>query len=48
MSRKCTENTLVIGNGFSRSVFDGIPSWGNLFEEEKVQSIIIQSCMKHI
>lgn len=26
-------NTLVLGNGFSRSIFKGMPSWGCLFKE---------------
>lgn len=25
------QNTLFVGNGFSRAVFQGVPSWGNLF-----------------
>lgn len=32
MNQKTTENTLFIGNGFSRSVFRDMPSWGDLFE----------------
>ena len=35
MDNNYIENTLVLGNGFSRTVFEGIPSWGNLFDEEK-------------
>lgn len=27
-----SENTLFLGNGFSRNVFKGIPSWEELFE----------------
>lgn len=33
MGRKPVENTLLIGNGFSRSVFRDMPSWGDLFED---------------
>jgi len=29
-----TKNTLFLGNGFSRIVFNNIPSWGDLFKEE--------------
>jgi len=29
------ENTLFLGNGFSRSIFKDIPSWGSLFEEDE-------------
>lgn len=32
MNQKPIENTLFIGNGFSRSVFRDVPSWGDLFE----------------
>ena len=32
MDQKLIENTLLIGNGFSRSVFRNMPSWGDLFE----------------
>lgn len=32
MSQKEIENTLFLGNGFSRSIFRGIPSWGTLYE----------------
>lgn len=32
MDQRFTENTLFIGNGFSRSVFRNMPSWGDLFE----------------
>lgn len=32
MNNNAIENTLFIGNGFSRSVFDNIPSWSDLFE----------------
>lgn len=28
------ENVLLLGNGFSKMLFEGIPSWGNLFNEE--------------
>lgn len=35
MDKNCIENTLFLGNGFSRIVFEGIPSWENLFEGEK-------------
>ncbi len=33
MGMKIMENTLFLGNGFTRSVFQNIPSWGDLFEE---------------
>lgn len=33
MSPKSTENTLFLGNGFSRTVFQDIPAWGNLFSK---------------
>lgn len=32
MGEKYIENTLFLGNGFSRNVFEGIPSWEDLFE----------------
>lgn len=32
MAQTLRENTLLIGNGFSRSVFCQVPSWGKLFE----------------
>lgn len=32
MAQTPRENTLLIGNGFSRSVFREVPSWGELFE----------------
>ena len=28
------ENTLFLGNGFSRSIFSNIPSWGSLFDTD--------------
>ena len=31
MSQESTPNTLFLGNGFSRSVFQDMPAWGNLF-----------------
>lgn len=34
MDENCFENTLVLGNGFSRTIFDKMHSWGNLFEGE--------------
>jgi len=33
MGMKIMENTLFLGNGFTRSVFQNMPSWGDLFEE---------------
>lgn len=33
MSQKPTQNTLFIGNGFSRAVFQKVPSWGGLFRK---------------
>lgn len=35
MDKNYIENTLVIGNGFSRTVFEDVASWGNLFEGDK-------------
>lgn len=32
MSSKVIENTLFLGNGFTRSVFQDMPSWGDLFD----------------
>lgn len=32
MEQKPTENTLLLSNGFSRSIFRDMPSWGDLFE----------------
>lgn len=32
MAQVLRENTLFLGNGFSRSVFRNVPSWGELFE----------------
>lgn len=32
MKQKPAENTLLLGNGFSRSIFRDMPSWGDLFE----------------
>lgn len=32
MAQTSEENTLLLGNGFSRSVFRDVPSWGELFE----------------
>lgn len=32
MAQVLRENTLFLGNGFSRSVFHDVPSWGELFE----------------
>lgn len=32
MGEEYIENTLFLGNGFSRNVFEGIPSWEDLFE----------------
>jgi len=31
MCQKSVLNTLFVGNGFSRAVFEGVPSWSNLF-----------------
>lgn len=31
MCHNSIQNTLFVGNGFSRAVFPGVPSWGNLF-----------------
>lgn len=36
MDQKTTENTLFIGNGFSRSVFRDMPSWDDLFEDVSI------------
>lgn len=33
MDQKTVENTLFIGNGFSRSIFRDMPSWDDLFED---------------
>ena len=32
MEQKKLENTMFIGNGFSRTIFQNMPSWGELFE----------------
>lgn len=31
MCQRSVQNTLFVGNGFSRAVFQGVPSWGSLF-----------------
>lgn len=31
MCQSPVQNTLFVGNGFSRAVFQGVPSWGSLF-----------------
>lgn len=36
MDQKTAENTLFIGNGFSRSVFRDMPSWDDLFEDVSI------------
>lgn len=33
MNQRNIENTLFLGNGFSRSIFKDMPSWSGLFEE---------------
>lgn len=35
MEQISKENTLFLGNGFSRSVFRDVPSWGKLFDGEE-------------
>lgn len=37
---KPVENTLFLGNGFSRSIFQDMPSWHRIFEQVGVDSII--------
>lgn len=32
MKKRVVENTLFLGNGFSRTVFQDMPSWGDLFD----------------
>ena len=31
MCQRLVQNTLFVGNGFSRAIFQGVPSWSSLF-----------------
>lgn len=35
MLKMQTKNTLILGNGFSRAIFENMPSWESLFKEVK-------------
>lgn len=35
MDRTGKENTLFLGNGFSKTIFSDVPSWGNLYKNVK-------------